>query len=287
MLVRATKWEDLDAVVELLGAQNRAASGVAGVRAEHLRSEWKVPGFVLGRDNLVVEEAGRLVGYGAVTIRQELVLAAAGDVVADELLERLSARARELGFGSLTLTVLSEASPLAGFAERHPFRLDRVTLLMRRPLGKPLPERLPPEGIAIRTFEPADAESVHRLLDDSYLAWDARYVPMAHDAWVSWMIGDSEFDPRVWWIAERSGELAGCALHWNSGWLKDIAVSAAERGRGLGAALVGQGLSEFSRRGVATVGLKVDASNPTGAVRLYERLGFSTVGTETIWLLPL
>ena len=36
------------------------------------------------------------------------------------------------------------------------------------------------------------------------------------------------------------------------------------------------GLAEFSRRGCARVGLKVDAANPTGAVRLYERLGFLT-----------
>ncbi len=32
-----------------------------------------------------------------------------------------------------------------------------------------------------------------------------------------------------------------------------------ERGRGLGAALVRQGFAEFARRGVARVGLKVDA----------------------------
>jgi ribosomal protein S18 acetylase RimI-like enzyme len=88
------------------------------------------------------------------------------------------------------------------------------------------------------------------------------------------MTEDEEFDASVWWLAERDGALAGCALHWSSGWLKDLAVRDSERGRGLGAALVAIGLAEFRRRGLARVGLKVDPGNPTGAQRLYERLGF-------------
>ena len=44
-----------------------------------------------------------------------------------------------------------------------------------------------------------------------------------------------------------------------------------------------QGLAEFARRGVARVGLKVDAANPTGAVRLYERLGFVLERREAVW----
>ena len=70
---------------------------------------------------------------------------------------------------------------------------------------------------------------------------------------------------------------------WRTGFLKDLAVREAERGRGLGAALVQQGLAEFARRGVAAVELKVDAANPTGAVRLYERLGFVLERREAVW----
>src|SRR5262249_173047 len=70
-------------------------------------------------------------------------------------------------------------------------------------------------------------------------------------------------------------------------WLKDIVVREGERGRGLGAALIRQGFVEFARRDVRRVGLKVDARNPTGAPRLYERLGFTTEGREQIWALSL
>ena len=101
------------------------------------------------------------------------------------------------------------------------------------------------------------------------------------------MTGDAEFDPAVWFLAERDGSLVGCALHWSSGWLKDVAVRESERGRGLGATLVRMGLAEFSRRGCARVGLKVDAGNPTGAVRLYERLGFVTTNRQAVWVATL
>jgi mycothiol synthase len=287
MVIRAAGWEDLGAVVELLGAQNRAASGVAGIRAEHVRTEWALPGFTLGEDNLVADDNGRAVGYAAVTPRRELVLAARDDAIADELLVRTLARARARGDEAVTVTVLSPESTLAALVERHRFALDRETILMWRPLGETLEDPRLPRRVALRTFELADAPAVHRLLDEAYLGWDSRYVPIEHADWVAWMTGDSEFDASVWWLAERAGALVGCALHWNSGWLKDLAVAPSERGRGFGAALVRQGLAEFSRRGVSRVGLKVDGSNPTGAIRLYERLGFVSASRESIWVLVL
>ncbi len=152
---------------------------------------------------------------------------------------------------------------------------------MWRPLAGEEQEPAWPAGISVRTFGADDGEPVHALLDEAYVAWDSRHAPRAHDDWLRFMTGDAEFDPTVWWLAVRDGELAGCALFWSSGWLKDLAVRASERGRGLGAALVRQGFAEFARRGVERVGLKVNADNPTGAVELYERLGFVTERRET------
>jgi ribosomal protein S18 acetylase RimI-like enzyme len=85
------------------------------------------------------------------------------------------------------------------------------------------------------------------------------------------MTKDSDFDPTVCWLADG---LVGCALHWRRGWVKDLAVRESQRGRGLGKSLLRHGFAEFARRGAAWVGLKVEARNPTGAVQLYERLGF-------------
>ena len=41
--------------------------------------------------------------------------------------------------------------------------------------------------------------------------------------------------------------------------------------------------AEFARRGIAQVRLKVDADNPTGAVRLYRRVGMDELRRYAIY----
>jgi ribosomal protein S18 acetylase RimI-like enzyme len=92
------------------------------------------------------------------------------------------------------------------------------------------------------------------------------------------MTSDAEFDPELWFLAEvEDGSLAGAVLCWTSAFLKDLVVHESWRGRGLGAALVHQVLDEFRDRGARAVELKVASDNPSGAQRLYERLGFVLV----------
>src|SRR4051794_31872148 len=247
MPIRAAMEDDLPAVAELLG-----------LAAPYVRSDWEVPSFDLARDAWLVDDGGRLVGYAAVAAGERLVLAASDPAVADALLGAAVARARELAFGTLRLTAPRDSE----LVRRHPLALESETLAMWRPLDAPIPPPEWPRGIAVRTFAPADGGTVHALLDEAYRAWDSSYVPIRHEDWLRWMSGDTDFDPTVWWLAERDGELVGCALHWRTGWLKDLAVGESERGRGLAAALVLHGLTEFACRGVKRVGLKVDAANP-------------------------
>ena len=57
------------------------------------------------------------------------------------------------------------------------------------------------------------------------------------------------------------------------GHIKDIAVSPDHRGRGLGTALLGRGVSALSAQGVESVKLEVRAGND-GAIGLYRAFGF-------------
>lgn len=279
--VRGATWDDFARVAELLAQQSRVATGV-GVREEFVRADWELPSFEVGRDNWVGAGA-----YAAVSPNGALTIAAADDAGADAVLARAVARGRERGLSKLELRPLPGNAVHAGLLDRHGFALRVDVLAMWKRLGPVEPEPERPEGVAVRTFELADAEAVHALLDEAYGGWDAGYVPLAHEDWQRVMTGDAEFDPTVWWLAERGGALAGCALWWSSGWLKDVVVRESERGRGLGAALIRLGFAEFARRGVRRVGLKVDAANPTGAPRLYGLLGFVTEQREQLWALSL
>jgi ribosomal protein S18 acetylase RimI-like enzyme len=280
--VRGATWDDFGAAARLLAQQSSAAGGPE-VRVEFVRADWELPSFEVGRDNWCAGDNG----YAAVSPNGGLTLAAVDRATADALLARAVERARERGLASLQLKRLRGDEAHEELLRRHPFALQTDLLKMVRPLDDALPAPEWPAGVSVRTFEPADAEAVHALLDEAYRGWDEHYGALAHDDWVRSMIGDVEFDATVWWLAERDGSLAGCALHWSSGWLKDLVVRENERGQGLGAALVAEGLAEFARRGKPKVGLKVDAANPTGAIRLYERLGFVTEQREEIWALNL
>ena len=149
---------------------------------------------------------------------------------------------------------------------------------MWRVLDGDLPEPRWPEGVAVRAYVPADAVGVKALLDDAYAAWDDAYVMRTQNEWQRWMTQHDEFDPELWFLVERAGSLVACALHWKEsngrGWVKDLVVRESERGRGLAKALLHLGFRSYAARGVERVGLKVDSRNPTGALQLYERLGF-------------
>jgi ribosomal protein S18 acetylase RimI-like enzyme len=57
------------------------------------------------------------------------------------------------------------------------------------------------------------------------------------------------------------------------GWIGDLAVRDAWRGRGIGEALLRAAFRLFADRGLTHARLNVDAGNATGALRLYERAG--------------
>jgi ribosomal protein S18 acetylase RimI-like enzyme len=283
VVIRPATWDDLDAVFDLLSTRNRALYGISDLQLEHLRIDWELPSFMVGLDNWVAEDANAVVGYAALAWGHDLVLAAPDPVTEDALFTRIVERARGLGLESLQFKTAGKDE----LSRRNGFELETEIVRMWKTLRGDDPTPVWPDGVVVRSYEPSDGGRVHALLDEAYSAWDTRYVPLAHDDWVKWMTEDSEFDPTAWFLVTSGDELLGCALHWNTGWLKDIAVRDSERGRGLGTALLLHGFAEFARRGIERIGLKVDAGNPTGAVELYERHGFVSDRREGIWTLWL
>jgi mycothiol synthase len=278
----ATK-EDFDAVFELLDARSRAAFGISEQKPEFLRQHWALPGY----GKWVAVEDGVVVGYVALDEDQDFVHAAADPALGDALLAHVDAQGRARGFDHLTAVAVPEDEPLFATLQRNGYALDREILRMWRRLDDEPAEPTWADGVGVRTYSGADSERVHALLDEAYAGWDRGYVARSHEGWVSFMTKHDDFDPEMWFLAERDGELVGCALHWRAhqgrGWVKDLVVRESERGQGLGTALVHHGLRAYAARGVDRVGLKVDSTNPTGAPQLYERLGFVTDQRLGIW----
>ncbi|MBK7448764.1 MAG: GNAT family N-acetyltransferase [Anaerolineales bacterium] len=83
-------------------------------------------------------------------------------------------------------------------------------------------------------------------------------------------------------VAWEGDQIAGYSqnrFRMGIGWVGTLGVLKPWRKKGLGLALLLTSFADFYQRGMPTIGLGVDASNKTGATRLYQRAGMS-IATE-------
>jgi mycothiol synthase len=96
-----------------------------------------------------------------------------------------------------------------------------------------------------------------------------------------------DFDPALWTVARDSEEVAGVIRcdprRWGGGWVGVLGVRRPWRRRGLGLALLQRSFGTFFDRGERRVALGVDAENPSGATRLYERAGMHVEAEHLTW----
>ena len=251
-----------------------------------------------------VEEGTGIIGYADVRLDDDgarfpidarVDPGSRGRGIEDALLEAAEAWSRErAGSGALLRGYAPERDAgLREAFERKGYRVVRHSFQMEIELAG-LPE-VPhwPEGISVRRFDPAaDEHAVYEAQQDAFSDhWDFRRLP--HEEWRRFQIETPRFDPELWWVAEADGEVAGFSLNnWRFGdeefgWIGDLGVRRPWRRRGIALALLLHSFADFSRRGARRVGLGVDAENPTGAVRLYERAGMRAVRRNDTYEKPL
>jgi mycothiol synthase len=236
---------------------------------------------------------------------------------AAELVIHPDYRGRGLGH-ALIRALLAEAAPhplrvwahgdlpaARALAHRAGFARVRSLWRMHRPLADPLPDPVVPAGVTLRSFSVGTDEDAWLDLNRKAFAshpeqgaWTAEDISLRErEPW---------FDPAGFFLAERSGKLAG--FHWTKvhdqarnenpaglsteakgdepiGEVYVVGVDPAEQGSGLGRALTLAGLRYLRSRGLPAVMLYVDEDNAP-AIRLYESLGFAHEGTDVMFRHP-
>jgi ribosomal protein S18 acetylase RimI-like enzyme len=145
---------------------------------------------------------------------------------------------------------------------------------LRRMLPGELKPARWPDGFAMRTFQAADAVALYDLLE---LVFNDG-MNGSFDPWWSRLSADTEFDPELCFLVlDGEGRLAGAALCWTSGFLKDLAVHPGCRGKGIAEALLWHVFATFAARGTSHIDLKTNLIDNAAAVRLYVRLGMVEV----------
>src|SRR5207237_10734996 len=91
----------------------------------------------------------------------------------------------------------------------------------------------------------------------------------------------------LWFVAWDNAEMAGVircdGRKVGGGFVGALGVRGPWRGRGIGTALLRHAFVEYHRRGMPRVSLGVDAENPSGATRVYERAGMRVVAEDVVF----
>ena len=292
--LRAVRWSDLEGVAQLI-YDACAADGdtVVAVTPEELKHEWESPEFELERDAFLVETSdGKVVGFEEFNNEHaHVVLQTDGYVhpgfkgrgIGTTLLRVVEKRARaEMALAEPDVrvslrSIIDNHDPDSHDLHRNEgYQPLRYHWRMEIVLDDPPSEPKFPEGIELRPFIKGEHDvPIWQAQNEAWRDhWGSHDVSL--EEWKRSRFDDPEFNPDLWAIAWDGDEVAGFSMNryrMGIGWIRTLGVRRPWRKRGLGEALLLHSFGEFYKRGTSTIGLGVDAQNPTGATRLYQKVG--------------
>jgi len=295
LTLRPVRWDDLNAVAKLIFDVCEADGDVTVASSpEDLANSWKNEGFSLERDTFLVEtQDGHIVGYEEFFHAKDQYhdLNADGYIhpkfrglgIGTTLLRTVEARAREeMKLAEPDLRVFLRSTidnkdelghtvlkTEGYFPIRYHWRME-IKLLEAPPVVTL------PNGVELRPFIKEDhAIAVWQATNEAFRDhWGSH--ESTYEEWSHWKFDKSDFDPTLWMIAWDGNQIAGFSqnrFRMGIGWIGTLGVRRPWRKKGLGLALLQHSFGKFYKRDITTIGLGVDASNPTGATRLYQRAG--------------
>ena len=267
------------------------------------------------RDLLMAEVHGQLVGYVRTTWREEtegdeiykhwaaLVQEWRGRGIGRAFLRHAERRLREVAsMNASRARRLFQAVVID--ADRGALRLFstegyapvRYTFRMLRPTLEGLPEAPLPPGLEVRPAQPEHHRAIWEANVEGFRDhWgEGARSEVDYERW----LGEPTADPGLWQVAWDGDRIAGMVLNFINasenaeskrlrGYTEDICVRKPWRRRGLARALIARSLRVLKERGMSEAALSVDAENRSGALGLYESLGYRPAMRWTILRKPL
>jgi len=304
--------DDVDAVAALLEAAEKVDDTGEHLDADDL-TEWWVNELVdLRRDGLAVQdEDGAVLGYATAIAPPTF-----RDAFAVYLEGRVHPEHRRRGIGRALLAWQLERGAEI-HAERHPEAPARLTVgvfetmpslvslvehagltavrwyrVMQRPLTG-LPARREVPGVELVPFTWDRDDEVRRAHNAAFVQ---HHGSSERDA-ASWQVmftGQRAFRPDLSVLAVEDDVVVAYALVYvyesdtratgvREAHFGQIGTLPEARGRGLASATIVEAMRVAAGSDCELAGLQVDSENVTGALRLYEALGFATRRTSVSW----
>ena len=144
------------------------------------------------------------------------------------------------------------------------------------------------QGLEIKSIDISSSDQValwHQLHQNSF-SKHFGFAPRKLEKWRE-LVQDSATDPNGVFFAFKNGEPVGfcqCNDEYaedNRGFINLLGVTQENQGLGIGEALLQTGISYCLTKGYDSVELNVDTGNESGALKLYEKVGFTP---ESSWI---
>jgi len=295
-------WYDLAAVVELMNRSEAADRVERGTSVGELRAWWVSDPGDPEQDVFLALVDGEVVGFGRVILREgegfsqfqargtvapEWRRRGVGTQILAECERRAKARLDEASSATVEFQALADKTQLDVAALFKSFGLSPVRYYFQMIYDAPeMPARPDyPTGYTARNFRRnQDEETIWRVTNTSFRDhW--RHTENLLEEWLAWY-GSDYFDPKLSYLGlDPQGLPVGVCmgviypernarLGREQGVVEDLGVLPEHRHKGLGRALLLEGMRALRRRGCTHLALSVDSENPTGALRLYESVGF-------------
>ena len=309
---------DYDAIGELLAKSLEADHVEWTVTADDYRRKDEEPiNQDPFKDRLIGEIDGEMVGFCEVSWHQM--------TNGPRLYRHLSHVVPELRHTGIRKALLrwSEAR-LSGVAHAHPDELAKVystwandvendwkslviregyqpdlhVLEMVRHDLEILPELSLPGGVEVRPVRPADVRAVWQLTKEA-MRDESDYSEDDYDEeHLQAYLKLPTCDPNLWAVAWAGDKPVGVVRPYinddenkqynrKRGHTENIAVARGWRKKGIASALLARSLRTLRDCGMTSATMDVDAHNPSGALRVYQSLGFEMVKSFTFYQKPL
>lgn len=170
--------------------------------------------------------------------------------------------------------------------EQFGYQPVRYFYRMRRDLNLPIPP-LPDLGeLRLAPYTPELDRAMFAAFNESFQDhWN--FEPVSYEDWVLYFTTQSpHFRPDLTRLVLAGDEVVAFSLNWvmaeknaqygkDEGWVGDLGTIRPWRKRGVASALLIASMQAFKAAGLGFAALGVDSENTSGALRLYQNLGFA------------
>jgi len=171
--------------------------------------------------------------------------------------------------------------------ESHGYNATRYSYKMQRDLTQLIADVPLPEGLRLAGWSESLDQPMMAAFNDAFRGqWGL--PEMNAELWRQFFTGVPQFRGDLTYLVLAGETIAGFCLNWvdqtrneqsgiQEGFIEAIGVIPEWRGKGIASSLLLHTMREFLAAGMERAALDVDTQNPTGALRLYEKLGFEAV----------